>query len=41
MLPATHAYDIKMQIELKHLEDKEKENRVLKAQLALQNEEIK
>ena len=38
MLPETHAYDIKMQIELKHLEDKEMENRVLKAQLVVQNE---
>ena len=38
MLPETHAYDIKMQIEMKHLEDKEMECKVLQAQLVLQNE---
>ena len=40
MLPVTHAYDLKYQIDLKHAVDKEMECRVLNAQLALQNEMI-
>ena len=41
LIPETHAYDIKLAIEMKHLEDKAKENRILIAQQNIQDEEIK
>ena len=35
MIPETHTYDMKLAIEMKHLDDKAKECRILQAQQAI------
>ena len=41
MLPETHAYDPKLAIEMRHLDNTDKECRILTAQVLIQDEKIK